>query len=70
MCFNSLTINGFIKDQNSIENERNNISTNQFGGGDDEKYPYRKRESIDERRESITLDPKVKLLIFRIFQKN
>ena len=63
MCFNSLTINGFIKDQNSVENEKLSASINQITGIDDEKVLFRKKESIDERRESVLLDIKVIKLI-------
>ena len=64
MCLNSLTIGGFIKD-NSIENEKLNISFGQNGGNEEEKTILKKKCSIDDRRESVNTSQKVKWLFFK-----
>jgi hypothetical protein len=64
MCFNSLTVNGFVKDQNSVENI--NASIGQVNGADEERALFRKRGSMDDRRESVLLDNKVVFLSFFI----
>lgn len=58
MCFNSLTVNGFIKDPNSVENDRLNGSNNQFAADADGSF-LRKRESLEDRRKSVITDEKV-----------
>lgn len=66
MCLNSLTIGGFIKD-NSIENEKLNISFGQ-NNANDEKSVLKKKCSIDDRRESVNTSQKV-MIIFKFFIK-
>ena len=72
MCLNSITIGGFIRDQNSIENEILNKSNGQNEVIDEDKVVMKKKSNVYERRESINTDQKViyiKIIILRFVLK-
>jgi hypothetical protein len=59
ICLNSITVNGFVKEVNSVETDKLNVSISQLGAGEEEKAQFKKKETLEEKRESVLNDLKV-----------